>query len=146
MSLGSLCQSSHKPYPIGMSTVQNSRVTVTHVPTKSRRPSPSSKRVPSSKSSGIDHWSIVLLYSMGVGTVAVVVLFFLVLLAVFLYGQFVWSFTQWDLADVSLAPYQSLGYLLLAGTFLAGTGFGLWLFGGSAWTKPASPGRDDRPR
>jgi hypothetical protein len=72
---------------------------------------------------------------MGIGTIAVIALFFLVLLAVFLYGQFVWSFTQWDMADVSLEPYKSLAYVVLVGTFVAGSGVGLWLFGGSVWGK-----------
>ena len=89
-----------------------------------------------------------MLYSMGIGTLAVVALFVLVLLAVFLYGQLVWSFTQWDMADVSLDSYRPLAYVVLVGTFVAGSGLGLWLFGGSAWRKQnqARSGGDDRLR
>jgi hypothetical protein len=83
--------------------------------------------------SGIDHWSIVLFYSMGIGVMAVSILLFLVLMAVWLYGQFVWTFTRWDLANVRLTPYKSLAYLILGATFAAGTGVGLWCFSGAAW-------------
>jgi hypothetical protein len=84
-------------------------------------------------SGAIDHWSIVLFYSMGIGTLAVVALLFAVLLSVWIYCQFVWTFTHWDLADVSLAPFKSLAYLVIAGTFVSGTCAGLWCFSGAAW-------------
>jgi hypothetical protein len=99
-----------------------------------------SARAPSSQpsaSGAIDHWSIVLFYSMGFGVIAVIILLFSVLLLVWLYGQFVWSFTQWDMANVRLTPFKSLAYLILAGTFLGGTCVGLWCFSGAAWRKPA---------
>jgi hypothetical protein len=84
-------------------------------------------------SGAVDHWSYVLLYSMGIGTVAVGALLFTVLMAVWLYGQFVWTFTHWDLAEVRLTPFKSLAYLVIAGTFVAGTCAGLWIFSGAAW-------------
>ena len=84
-------------------------------------------------SAAVDHWSYVLFYSMGVGTLAVAALLFTVLIAVWLYGQFVWSFTHWDLSDVSLAPFKSLAYLVIAVTFLGGTCAGLWIFSGAVW-------------
>lgn len=74
-----------------------------------------------------------LLYSMGIGTLAVGALLFTVLMAVWVYGQFVWTFTHWDLANVRLTPFKSLAYLMIAGTFLAGTCAGLWVFSGAAW-------------
>lgn len=70
---------------------------------------------------------------MGVGTLAVGALLFIVLIAVWLYGQFVWTFTHWDLSDISLAPFKSLAYLVIAVTFLGGTCAGLWIFSGAAW-------------
>jgi hypothetical protein len=84
-------------------------------------------------SGAIDHWSYVLLYSMGIGTLAVGALLLMVLMAVWFYGQFVWTFTHWDLADVRLAPFKSLAYVVIAGTFLAGTGAGFWVFSGAVW-------------
>jgi ABC-type sugar transport system permease subunit len=80
----------------------------------------------------------VLLYSMGIGTIAVAALLFLVLMVVCLYGQLVWSFTHWDLADVRLTPFKPLAYFLLAGTFIGGTCVGLWCFSGAAWKKSSS--------
>lgn len=91
--------------------------------------------------SGIDHWSIVLFYSMGIGVMAVSILLFLVLMAVWLYGQFVWTFTRWDLANVRLTPYKLLAYLILGATFAAGTGVGLWCFSGAAWRQRQSAAR-----
>jgi hypothetical protein len=75
---------------------------------------------------------------MGIGVIAVSILLFLVLMAVWLYGQFVWTFTRWDLANVRLTPYKSLAYLILGATFAAGTGVGLWCFSGAAWRQPQS--------
>jgi len=88
----------------------------------------------------IDHWSVVLFYSMGFGVIAVVILFFLILLLVWMYGQFVWTFTQWDMANVRLTPFKSLAYLILTGTFVGGTCVGLWCFSGAAW-RDHKPGR-----
>jgi hypothetical protein len=88
---------------------------------------------PSVSGGAIDHWSVVLFYSMGFGVIAVVILFFLVLLLVWMYAQFVWSFTQWDMANVRLTPFKSLAYLILTGTFVGGTCVGLWCFSGAAW-------------
>jgi hypothetical protein len=102
-------------------------------------PGKSPKSQPST--SGIDHWSIVLFYSMGIGVVAVSILLFLVLMAVWLYGQFVWTFTRWDLANVRLTPYKSLAYLILGATFAAGTCVGLWCFSGAAWRQRQSAAR-----
>lgn len=93
----------------------------------------------------MDHWTYVLVYSMGIGSLAVAALLLTVLIAVWLYGQFVWSFTHWDLAEVRLTPFKSLAYLLMAGAFLGGTCAGLWIFSGAAWknqrtnTTPARP-------
>ena len=70
---------------------------------------------------------------MGIGTLSVGVLLFIVLAAVWFYGQFIWSFTHWDLANVRLTPLKSLAYLVMAGTFLGGTCAGLWVFSGAAW-------------
>jgi hypothetical protein len=95
---------------------------------------------PPQGSGAIDHWSIVLFYSMGIGTVAVAALLFALLMAVWLYGQFVWTFTHWDLAHVRLTPFKPLAQLVLLGTFLGGTCAGLWCFSGAAWKnrKPAA--------
>ena len=70
---------------------------------------------------------------MGVGSLAVAALLFIVLVLVWFYGQFVWSFTHWDLASVRLSPFKSLAYLVIAGTFLGGTCAGLWIFSGAIW-------------
>jgi hypothetical protein len=70
---------------------------------------------------------------MGFGTIAVGLLFLVVLAAVWFYGQFVWTFTHWDLADFRLAPFKRLIYLVVAGTFATGTCAGLWCFSGAAW-------------
>ena len=91
-------------------------------------------QVNSAPSAGaIDHWSIVLLYSIGFGAVAVAALMFTVLIGVWMYGQFIWTFTHWDLANVRLAPFKPVAYGLVAATFVGGTGFGLWCFSGAAW-------------
>lgn len=113
----------------------------TSVTTSSTRIAPGKTPASRPSASGIDHWSIVLFYSMGIGVVAVSVLLFLVLMAVWLYGQFVWTFTRWDLADVRLTPYKSLAYLILAGTFAVGTCAGLWCFSGAAWKQGKSSTR-----
>jgi hypothetical protein len=77
---------------------------------------------------------------MGVGTLAVAVLLFTVLMAVCLFAQFIWTFTPFDMAGVSLAPFRSFAYLLIAGTFVGGTCAGLWCFSGAVW-KNRKPGR-----
>ena len=74
-----------------------------------------------------------LFYSLGIGTVAVAALLFMVLMGVWMYGQFVWTFTHWDLANVRLTPFKSLAYLIVGGTFVGGTCVGLWIFSGAAW-------------
>jgi hypothetical protein len=84
----------------------------------------------------IDHWTIVLVYSLGVGTVAVAVLLLAVLAAVWLYGQFIWSFTHWDFSEVRLRPFKPFADFVIFGVFLAGTCAGLWCFSGIAWSKP----------
>jgi hypothetical protein len=81
----------------------------------------------------VDHWSVILFYSMGFGAIAVATLLFAVLVAVWFYGQFIWAFTQWDLANVSLAPFKSLAQLIIGATFVGGTCVGLWCFSGAAW-------------
>jgi hypothetical protein len=96
------------------------------------------------KSGAIDHWSAVLLYSMGFGAIAVGILLFAVLVMVFLYGQLIWSFTQWDLSSVRLTPFKSLAYLILIGTFVGGTCVGLWCFSGAAWRQRAAQPRRRR--
>lgn len=79
-----------------------------------------------------------LLYSVGIGTLAVAALLFTVLMAVWMYGQFVWTFTHWDLANVRLTPFKSLAYLVVGVTFVVGTGAGLWIFSGAAWKNQKS--------
>src|SRR6476661_5326829 len=69
----------------------------------------------------VDHWSVILFYSMGFGAIAVAILLFAVLVAVWFYGQFIWSFTQWDLANVRLTPFKSLAQLIIVATFVGGT-------------------------
>ena len=136
MSLRSLFETYAASYANGVATLDrtpvrqkpNQAVASGATPSASQRPSQ-----PPPNSGAIDHWSYVLFYSMGIGTLAVGALLFTVLLAVWLYGQFVWTFTQWDLADVRLTPFKSLAYLVIAATFLAGTGAGFWIFSGAAW-------------
>lgn len=96
-------------------------------------------------SPAVDHWSYVLLYSMGFGSLAVAALLFAVLVAVWFYGQFVWSFTHWDLAELRLTPFKSLAYLVIAGTFLGGTCAGLWIFSGAVWKNQRNPATSTRP-
>ena len=88
----------------------------------------------------VDHWSVILFYSMGFGAIAVAILLFAVLVAVWFYGQFIWSFTQWDLANVRLTPFKSLAQLIIVATFVGGTCVGLWCFSGAAW-RNRKPGR-----
>lgn len=105
------------------------------------RVQPSAAQRPQPKPAGaIDHWSIVLFYSMGVGTLTVAVLLFAVLMAVCLFAQVIWTFTPFDMAGVSLAPFRSFAYFVVAGTFVGGTCAGLWCFSGAVW-KNAKPGR-----
>jgi hypothetical protein len=134
MSLRSLSETHAAAYASGVATLDRTPVRQKpNQPVASGAP-PSSQRLAQPPSSGaIDHWSYVLFYSMGIGTLAVGALIFTVLVAVWLYGQFVWTFTQWDLADVRLTPFKSLAYLVIGTTFLAGTGAGLWIFSGAAW-------------
>ena len=138
MSFRSLSEIDCALYAGRVPTVDRTRLSGTRptVPARSETGWPSSSQ---GKNSGaIDHWSIVLLYSMGIGTIAVAALLFLVLMVVCLYGQLVWSFTHWDLADVRLTPFKPLAYFLLAGTFIGGTCVGLWCFSGAAWKKSSS--------
>jgi hypothetical protein len=93
----------------------------------------------------VDHWSVILFYSMGFGAIAVGILLFAVLVAVWFYGQFIWSFTQWDLANVRLTPFKSLAQLIVVATFLGGTCVGLWCFSGAAW-RNRKPGRASTSR
>jgi putative flippase GtrA len=103
-------------------------------PVAGRKASPGS---PTAKSGGaIDHWSLVLVYSMGIGTLAVVVLAIVALIVVWFYGQFIWTFTQWDLSEVPVRPFRAFAEFLILGVFLAGTCVGLWCFSGIAWSKP----------
>jgi hypothetical protein len=92
-------------------------------------------RVPSSPktTAGVDHWTMVLFYAMGVGALALVVLFFVVLFVIGLYGQFVWTFSMWDLSSVRSAAVRPWAHLTLWAVFLGGTGLGVWFFGGYAW-------------
>lgn len=86
-----------------------------------------------SQTAGVDHWTMVLFYAIGVGVLALVVLFLLVLFGIGLYGQFVWTFTQWDLSSIRSAAVKPWAQLTLWTVFLAGTGVGIWFFGGYAW-------------
>ena len=135
MSLRSLSETHAAAYASGVATLDRAPVRQKpNQPVASGAP-PSASQSPSQppSSGAIDHWSYVLFYSMGIGTLAVGALIFTVLVAVWLYGQFVWTFTQWDLADVRLTPFKSLAYLVIGTTFLAGTCAGLWIFSGAAW-------------
>jgi hypothetical protein len=135
MSFGSLFEIERLLYAITVSTVNRTPLPGTRptapARTDARRPASSQAQ----DSGLIDHWSIVLFYSLGFGTVAVGALLFLVLIVVSLYGQLIWSFTHWDLADVQLTPFKPFAYFLLLGTFIGGTCFGLWCFSGAAWKK-----------
>jgi hypothetical protein len=113
-------------------TLDRTRVPQQPVPTLSGTQSRGA-RSPSQPTAAVDHWTYVLLYSMGVGSLAVAALLFTVLVLVWFYGQFVWSFTHWDLASVRLSPFKSLAYLLIVGTFVGGTCAGLWIFSGAIW-------------
>jgi hypothetical protein len=79
---------------------------------------------------------------MGIGTLAVAVLLFTVLMAVCLFVQIIWTFTPFDMAGVSLAPFRSFAYFVVGGTFVGGTCAGLWCFSGAVW-KNAKPGRSN---
>jgi hypothetical protein len=92
-----------------------------------------------SASGAVDHWSAILLYSMGFGAIAVGILLFAVFLIIALYGQFVWTLTQWDGVNIRLTPFKSLAYLIIVGTFAAGMCVGFWCFSGAAWKKQKSP-------
>jgi hypothetical protein len=146
MSFGSLSEMERALYAIRVPTVDRTRLSRTRPSvsggTDVRRPASSQPQ----NSGAIDHWSIVLLYSMGFGTVAVAALLFLVLMVVCLYGQLVWSFTYWDLANVRLTPFKSLAYFILLGTFVGGTCVGLWCFSGAAWRKSNSTAARRRTR
>jgi hypothetical protein len=104
-------------------------------PTASRvQPSPGpSPSLAQQDSGAIDHWSVVLFYSMGIGTLAVVALLFAVLIVVWMYSQFIRTFTHWDLADVRLTSVKSFAYFLVLTTFVGGTCAGWWFFSGAAW-------------
>jgi hypothetical protein len=110
MSFGSLSEMERALYAIRVPTVDRTRLSRTRPSvsggTTVRRPASSQPQ----NSGAIDHWSIVLLYSMGFGTVAVAALLFLVLMVVCLYGQLVWSFTYWDLANVRLTPFKRISF------------------------------------
>lgn len=87
-------------------------------------------------SGAVDHWSALLFYSAGWGTVAVAILFLLVLAACWLYAQFVSTFTHWDLADLRLKPFKAAAEFVLFATFAGGASVGLWCFSGKAWKRP----------
>lgn len=76
---------------------------------------------------------MILFYAMGVGALALVILFFVVLLGIGLYGQFVWALTMWDLSSIRSAAVKPWAHLTLWSVFLSGTGVGVWFFGGFAW-------------
>ena len=83
---------------------------------------------------------------MGFGTVGVILVLFLLLAAVWMYGQFVWTFTRWDLADVRLKPFQPAAEFILLGAFASGFCVGLWYFSGQAWKKPQNARTRSKPR
>jgi len=76
---------------------------------------------------------MVAFYAVGVGALALVLLFFVVLAGVGLYGQLVWTFTQWDLSSVRSEVVKPWAQLTLWTVFLSGTAVGIWFFGGYAW-------------
>jgi hypothetical protein len=88
---------------------------------------------PQAVSNSVDHWSMVLFYAMGVGVVALIVLFILTLAVIGLYGQFVWTFTHWDLSSVKSELVQPWAHFAMIMAFSLGTCFGVWFFGGYAW-------------
>ena len=99
--------------------------------------------------STLERWGKLLFHSIGVGALALLLLFFAVLVGVGLYGQFVWALTGWDLADVNVHAYRPLAIGLLWLVFAGGTGVGLWFFSGAAWKMIREWGRKKvvvRPR
>jgi hypothetical protein len=86
---------------------------------------------------------------MGVGALALLLLFWAVLIGVGLYGQIVWALTGWDLADVNVHAYRPHAMAFLWLVFAGGTGVGLWFFSGAAWKMIRDWGRKKaaaRPR
>jgi hypothetical protein len=111
------------------------------------RPASATLRGPSQAATGaVDHWSVLLFYSMGFGATAVGILLFAVLLIVSLYELSIWTFTGWDLVSVRLTPFKSLAYLIIIATFVGGMCGGLWCFSGAAWRnrRPARAGTTSR--
>jgi hypothetical protein len=91
---------------------------------------------PTTKGGAIDHWTMVLVYSAGIGSLAVVVLMMAALIAVWFYGQFIWTLTNWDLTEIPLQQFRAFAEFVIFGVFMAGTCTGLWCFSGIAWSKP----------
>ena len=117
MSFRSLSETCPAFYATIVPTLGRSRVPGkdSFAPSTSRSALTATRPVTAAPSSGaIDHWSVVLLYSMGIGTLAVAPCYLPCLMSVWMYGQFVWTFTHWDLADVRLAPFKSLAYLIIS--------------------------------
>jgi hypothetical protein len=81
----------------------------------------------------VDHWTMVLFYAIGVGTLALVLFFIGSLALIGLYGQFVWAFTQWDLASIKSEAVKPWAQFTLLMVFGFGVLIGIWLFGGYAW-------------
>jgi len=93
----------------------------------------------------LEYWGRVVFHSIGVGALALLALFFLVLLGVGVYGLIVWSWTEWDLSSIDWGPYGSVANGVLGLVFAVGTGVGLWFFSGAAWRFIREWGRKKRP-
>jgi hypothetical protein len=91
---------------------------------------------PAKPGGAVDHWTFVLVYSLGIGSLAVVALLIGALIVVWLYSQFVWTLTQWDLSQVPVRPFRAFAMFVMLGVFVTGTCAGLWCFSGIAWSKP----------
>jgi len=95
---------------------------------------------------GLEYWGRVVFHSIGVGALALVLLFLVVLLGVGVYGMIVWSLTGWDLASIDWKSYESMANGALWLVFAVGTGVGLWFFSGAAWRLIREWGRKRRPQ
>jgi hypothetical protein len=131
-------------------TVERSRVSTSTrtksgaVPRRAGIPGQAATRKPEPES-GLEYWGRVVFHSIGVGALALALLFLLVLLGVGVYGLIVWSLTGWDLASIDWKSYESTAKGVLWLVFATGTGVGLWFFSGAAWKLIREWGRKRRP-
>ncbi|MBZ5706131.1 MAG: hypothetical protein LAN63_12315 [Acidobacteriia bacterium] len=96
----------------------------------------------------LKHWAMIVFESLGVGALAIMLVFAAVLVVVGVYVQVVWPLTDWNLVEVSLDPYRSAISTVFFFIFVAASALGFWFISGAAWKnqRPTPSARRVAPR